>query len=205
MDHHFFIGILTCLWIFDKVVYKEQDMVEPIDPAQPFELQDYYAHGERYQSRFAPHLPLLTVLVNGTYWDERYPRLVTKDRLRAMWSHEATPRLRVIGDLGCDIEGAIECTLKCTEPSDPVYVYDPVDGTIVSGVDGKGPVVLAVDILPAELPREASEAFSSGERARFLPEVGTSMPGRRFVAIPSATLSRLSNEPLEIQEAAVSS
>jgi alpha-aminoadipic semialdehyde synthase len=78
-----------------------------------------------------------------------------------MWSGDTPPRLRVIGDLGCDIEGAIECTLKCTEPSDPVYVYNPLEGAISSGVDGSGPVVLAVDILPAELPREASEEFSS--------------------------------------------
>jgi alpha-aminoadipic semialdehyde synthase len=108
--------------------------------------------------------------MNCNYWDERYPRLVTKDGLRAMWSGEGTPRLRVIGDLGCDVEGAIECTLKCTEPSDPVYVYDPIEGAISSGVDGNGPVVLAVDILPAELPREASEAFSSA-LAHFLPSL----------------------------------
>ncbi len=74
----------------------------------------------------------------------------------------------MIGDLGCDIEGAVECTLKCTEPADPVFVYDPQQGTISSGVAGNGPVVLAVDILPAELPREASEEFS-GTLAHFLP------------------------------------
>jgi len=85
-----------------------------------------------------------------------------------MWSDDTPPRLRVIGDLGCDVEGAVECTLKCTEPSDPIYVYDPIEGTISSGVDGNGPVVLAVDILPAELPREASEEFSSS-LASFLP------------------------------------
>ncbi len=106
--------------------------------------------------------------MNCNYWDERYPRLVTKDQLRKMWSGDTPPRLRVIGDLGCDIEGAVECTLKCTEPSDPIYVYDPIEGTISSGVDGSGPVVLAVDILPAELPREASEEFSS-TLAPFLP------------------------------------
>jgi alpha-aminoadipic semialdehyde synthase len=58
--------------------------------------------------------------------------------------------------------------LKCTDPADPVYVYDPDTGAIESGVDGHGPIVLAVDILPTELPREASEEFSSA-LAAYLP------------------------------------
>lgn len=67
----------------------------------------------------------------------------------------------MIGDLGCDIEGAVECTIKTTEPGAPVYVWDPATDSITAGVDGPGPVVLSVDILPAELPREASEEFAA--------------------------------------------
>jgi hypothetical protein len=153
---------------FYQTTFREEDLVEPTAKAGAFNLQDYYDHPEDYRSVFDPYLPQLTVLMNCNYWDERYPRLVTKKQLRKMWSGDTPPRLRVIGDLGCDIEGSVECTLKCTEPSDPIYVYDPIEGTISSGVDGAGPVVLAVDILPAELPREASEEFSS-TLASFLP------------------------------------
>ena len=70
-----------------------------------------------------------------------------------------TPRLRVIGDISIDIEGAIECSLKATDPGNPVYVYLPEEDRIVDGVLGRGPVVLAVDNLPCELPKEASENF----------------------------------------------
>ncbi len=153
-----------CLY---QTTFREEDLVEAKD-GRVFELQNYYDHPEGYRSVFDQYLPQLTVLMNCNYWDERYPRLVTKEQLRAMWSGDTRPRLRVIGDLGCDVEGAVECTLKCTEPSDPIYVYDPIEETISSGVDGPGPVVLAVDILPAELPREASEEFSSA-LATFLP------------------------------------
>ena len=38
------------------------------------------------------------------------------------------------------------------------------------GVAGRGPVVLAVDILPSELPREASEYFS-GVLEQFVPAI----------------------------------
>jgi len=143
-----------------RVTFREEDMVEPVAPGATFELQDYYQHPERYRSRFADYLPRLTVLVNATYWDQRYPRHVTRDGLRSLWSADERPRLRVIGDLSCDIEGGVECTVRITDPGDPVYVWEPASGAVLPGVTGNGPVVLAVDILPAELPVEASRAFS---------------------------------------------
>jgi alpha-aminoadipic semialdehyde synthase len=95
---------------------------------------------------------------------------VTKDYLREFWANEPAPRLRVIGDATCDVGGSIECNVHITEPDDPVYVYDPQTGAATMGVAGRGPVVLAVDILPSELPREASEYFS-GVLERFVPAI----------------------------------
>lgn len=155
---------------FYQTTFREEHLVESTDERRGFELQDYYEHPEHYRSVFSQYLPHLTVLMNCNYWDERYPRLVTKDQLNGLFSADGEKKPKIIGDLGCDIEGAVECTLKCTEPADPVYVFDPTTGTIESGIDGNGPVVLAVDILPAELPREASEEFSSA-LARFLPSL----------------------------------
>jgi alpha-aminoadipic semialdehyde synthase len=153
---------------FYQVTYREEDLVVPTDPENRFELQDYYRRPQLYSSCFAPHLQHLTVLMNCNYWDERYPRLVLNKDLNALYGGADRPRLRVIGDLSCDVEGAVQCTKRCTEPEDPVYVYDPATDKISSGVDGNGPVILAVDILPSELPREASDEF--GETlAHFLP------------------------------------
>jgi alpha-aminoadipic semialdehyde synthase len=154
-----------CLY---QTTFREEHIVEPATAGAAFELQDYYDNPENYRPIFERYLPHLTALVNCIYWDARYPRLVTVDQLRALYGGPAPPRLKVIGDLSCDIEGAIQCTVKSTEPADPVYVYDPADGSVSSGVEGHGPVILAVEILPAELPREASEEFSKA-LASFLP------------------------------------
>jgi len=142
-----------------KVVFKEEDTALRLDPSQPFELQEYYDHPERYRGAFGRYLPKLHVLVNCIYWEPRYPRLVSKEQIRDLYAGER-PKLRVIGDISCDVEGGIETTLKATEPDDPVYVYLPAEDRIVSGVEGAGPAVMAVDILPSELPREASAYFS---------------------------------------------
>ncbi len=144
-----------------QVTFKEQDIVRHRSSGAAFELREYYDHPERYRADFSRHLPHLTVLMNCNYWDERYPRLVTIEDLRRQWHRDdRSPRLQVIGDLGCDVGGAIECTLRCTDPGDPVYVFDVTTGNSVAGVNGDGPAVLAVDILPSELPLEASEEFA---------------------------------------------
>lgn len=143
-----------------KVVFKEKHTVEPISPDDRFELQDYYQHPEKYRSRFETYLPHLTILVNAIYWDTIYPRLVTKDYVKQAYGGKRSPRLRVIGDISCDVEGAIEVTVKSTEPGAPVFVYDPETGEAKDGYEGRGPVIMAVDILPSELPRESSIDFS---------------------------------------------
>ncbi len=140
-----------------KVVFKEEHLFEPCDPNKGFELDEYYEHPERYMSVFKNYLRFLTVLMNCIYWDERYPRLITKEDIRALYAGK--PLLKVIGDITCDIGGAIECTMEATTVNDPVYVYFPEKDDIIWGFEGKGPVIMAVDNLPAGLPRESSEAF----------------------------------------------
>jgi alpha-aminoadipic semialdehyde synthase len=142
-----------------KAVFHERHLVEPVDPGTPFELQDYYDHPEKYRGVFESYLPYLSVVVNAIFWTEDYPRLVTREGLKELFAGPR-PRLRVIGDISCDVEGAIEATVKATEPGDPLYVYEPLEGSVSDGHEGRGVVIMAVDILPSELPREASTDFS---------------------------------------------
>jgi alpha-aminoadipic semialdehyde synthase len=142
-----------------KVVFQEKDTVEPVAKDQPFKLQEFFDHPERYRSKFDSYLPHLSVLVNCIYWDTPYPRLLTKQAARQLYQGDARPRLRVIGDISCDIEGAIEPTIKPTDPDNPAFVWDPETDTAIDGVAGNGPVIMAVDNLPCELPTEASTSF----------------------------------------------
>lgn len=140
-----------------KVVFKEEDLVERID-GTPFDLQDYYTHPENYRGKFEQYLPYISVLINCVYWDPKYPRLVTKQAIKKLFAN-GRPKLTVIGDISVDVEGSIECTLKPATIEKPIYIYDPETETISDGHDKDGMLVMAVDILPAELPRDASESF----------------------------------------------
>ncbi len=143
-----------------KVVFEEKHMVEPKDSSATFDLQDYYKFGEeKYRGIFTNYVPYLTVLMNCIYWTEKYPRLITKDYLRKHWRSKDR-HLMVIGDISCDVNGAIEFTVQTTKPDKPAFTYLVNEDRSVLGVAGAGPVVIAVDNLPCELPRESSTSFS---------------------------------------------
>jgi len=149
-----------------KVVYKEEHMAARKD-GSAFDLEDYYAHPDLYKPIFSPHLSHLSVLVNGIYWEARYPRLATRQDLAALFQKGAA-RLRVVGDISCDVDGSVQCTVRSTDSGEPTYVYDPLTGETRDGFEGRGVVVLAVDNLPCELPKEASNDFGK-VLLRFIP------------------------------------
>ena len=142
-----------------KVVFREEHLVARRDQTAPFELREYYEHPDRYQAAFFQHVPHLTVLMNCIYWEPRYPHLITRPQFQQLWAN-GQPRLRLIGDVTCDIDGSVACTTRATTPDNPVYTYDPSTHETHDGVAGNGPVVLAVDFLPCELPIDASIHFS---------------------------------------------
>ena len=151
-----------------KVVFKEEDMVEPISTGKDFDLQEYYTQPHLYRSVFEKYVNRLTILINCIYWDKQYPRLITKKFMKE--NYDSRTKLQVIGDISVDITGAIEFTKKATSPGNPIFVYNHLSGEIIDGYTGNGIVVMAVDNLPCELPRESSRYFSE-TLMRFIPSI----------------------------------
>jgi alpha-aminoadipic semialdehyde synthase len=150
-----------------KVVFTRADRIARRGGGA-FDPDELREHPSRFQSAMIPHLARLTVLVNSIYWEPGQPRIASREDLLSLYGDGAAPRLRIIGDISCDLGGSIEGNVRITTPGDPVYVYDVVTGEPRSGVAGKGPVILAVDNLPCELPIDASQHFGDA-LLRFLP------------------------------------
>jgi alpha-aminoadipic semialdehyde synthase len=138
-----------------KVIFREEDIVQKIDGGK-FDLEEYYNEPEKYESKFEQYLPKINLLVNAIYWEEKYPRLVTKEFV----ANNSLQNLFAIADLSCDINGSIEMTEKATLSDNPVFVYDPKANRIQDGFEGEGIALMTVDNLPAEIPVESSEWFS---------------------------------------------
>ncbi|ANM29641.1 hypothetical protein ABI59_08705 [Acidobacteria bacterium Mor1] len=151
-----------------KVKFSRADRVQRRDGG-PVDLDEFDEFPDRYESGMPRFLPHLTMLVHGATWIPTQPRLVSRKHLADLWSG-GTPKLRLIADISCDIAGGVEATVKPTTPDNPTFVYDPDTGEIRDGVQGRGPIVMAVDNLPCQLPAEASEHFGDG-LFRFIPNL----------------------------------
>jgi len=142
---------------FSKVVFREEHLVEPKNSKDIFEIQDYFNNPYKYKSKFEEYIPYLSLIVNAIYWTEDSPRFLTKEYFKS----KKNRKLDVICDITCDIDGAVEFTVKSTESDNPAYVYNPEDDSITDGFSGEGILDIAVDNLPTELPRNSSIEFSN--------------------------------------------
>jgi alpha-aminoadipic semialdehyde synthase len=73
-----------------------------------FDRAEYRHFPERYRPIFHERVaPYVSVLVNGMYWDHRYPRLLTKSQMRDL-AIMGRSRLLAVSDISCDVEGSLE-------------------------------------------------------------------------------------------------
>ncbi len=125
-----------------------------------FYFEDYLNHPERFESNLDKYLQYLNMFIHTSYWDGRYPRLVTKQMIHKL-ARRKLFRLSFIGDLSCDINGSVEITYKTATFCNPVYTYNPKRRVYADGYRSKGITILAIDNLPSELPKDASVEFGS--------------------------------------------
>ena len=142
---------LRALHLLDSEIYERANRKQ-------FDFKDYVTTPEVYVSKLAMYLPYCVAYINGSYWDERFPRVLDDSTLRRMYANGTLPE--VLGDVACDIDGGIEWTVMATQNDEPTFVYNPKTKGAKVGVDGDGVAIMSVDNLPTALPRDASVDFS---------------------------------------------
>ena len=131
------------------------------DSGAPFDKQDYYKNPHLYKSKFHEQLPFVSWLINGVYWEPRFPRVLTKKELSTAIT-EGTNRLMGVCDISADYEGSIEFTERFTNIEQPFLLWDAVAGEFkekFEEVNDNCILFHSVDHLPAEMPKEASNHF----------------------------------------------
>ncbi|KAJ3014576.1 hypothetical protein HKX48_005081 [Thoreauomyces humboldtii] len=126
-----------------------------------YDRDHYREHPEQYMSVFHEKVaPYTSVLVNGIFWDARYPRLLTNDQATKL-ANEDRLNILSIADVSCDINGSLEFMGRSSTIDNPYFMYDPVTGKTHNDMEGRGVQIMSIDNLPTELPLEASEYFSN--------------------------------------------
>jgi alpha-aminoadipic semialdehyde synthase len=63
--------------------FASKDLVQLKTPTdEPFDKSNYYKNPHLYESKFQKYLPFVSFLVNGIYWEPKYPRVLSTDELR---------------------------------------------------------------------------------------------------------------------------
>ena len=105
------------------------------------------------------------------YWEPKFPKFFYSNQINKF------KNLKIIGDITCDINGAIPTTIRSTSIAKPYYSID-INTMKEIDLSDKGIAVMAVDNLPSELPRDASEEFGSGVISEVLPSLINKDDGR---------------------------
>lgn len=120
-----------------------------------FNRDEFHKHPELYRSTFSEYTHVADILLAGAYWNPKAPVLFTAAEMRL--EHF---KIKIIADITCDIMGSIPSTKKASSIPEPLYDYDPFTEELKMPMSSESHVtVMAVDNLPCELPRSASEEF----------------------------------------------
>lgn len=120
-----------------------------------FNREEFHQHPELYRSDFAKFTKVSDILMAGAFWNPKAPRLFTREDML-----QPDFKIKIVADITCDIDGSVPSTKKPSSITDPLYDYDPkTDSTHPPLSNEQLITVMAVDNLPCELPRSASEEF----------------------------------------------
>ena len=115
---------------------------------------DFYKNPQEYTSNFERFTKVSDVFMAGHFHGNNAPNILTQEMLKA-----ADCKIKVVADISCDVDGPIACTIRASTIADPIFGYLPVENKEVPFTHPAAIVVMAVDNLPSELPKDASEGF----------------------------------------------
>ena len=134
-----------------------------------FNRDEFHKNPERYDSSFMPFATAADILIAGAFWNPRAPVLFKPQQMQ-----QKDFKIRIIADITCDINGSIPSTKKASTIVDPLYDYDPVNDEVKPPLSNPEFItVMAIDNLPCELPRSASEEFGRDLIDKILPPLLT--------------------------------
>jgi len=151
---------------FDQPVYCQIDVLDynyRIDETV-HDMFDFFAHPEAYASNFYRFSKVSDLYIAGHFYGSGAPYLFTRDDAK-----KEDFKIQVVADISCDIDGPVASTLRASTIAEPVYGYDPETETEVDFLDPNAIAVMAVDNLPNELPRDASQGFSENFVTHVIP------------------------------------
>jgi len=141
---------------YDQPVYTFIDVLDYNKRLDGQELDkfDFYNNPKEYTSNFERFALVSDMLITGHFYGNDAPIILSREMLQ-----HPKCQLKVVADISCDVDGPIACTLRASTIAEPLYGYLPSEHKEVAYNHPAAITVMAVDNLPCELPKDASEGF----------------------------------------------
>ena len=141
---------------YSEPVYVQIDVLDynkRID-GQVLNNDDFYKNPQDYISDFGRFTKVSDIYMAGHFHGNGAPDILTREMLKA-----SDNKIQVVADISCDVDGPVACTLKASTIAEPFFGYLPSEHKEVSYTHPASIMVMSVDNLPCELPKDASEGF----------------------------------------------
>ncbi|WP_299103643.1 NAD(P)-dependent oxidoreductase [uncultured Tenacibaculum sp.] len=141
---------------FSEPVYCMADVMEynKRKDGKVGEKYAFYNDPSGYESNFMPYAKVTDFFIAGHFYGDGAPYLFTREDAK-----QPEFKIKYVADVSCDIDGPVASTIRPSTIADPIYGYDPQTESEIDFKDEKAITVMAVDNLPCELPKDASEGF----------------------------------------------
>ena len=116
--------------------------------------QEFYKDPSGYESNFMPYARETDMFIAGHFYGDGAPFIFTREDAK-----QPDFRINLVADISCDIDGPVASTIRPSTIADPFYGYDPHTESEVAFDADEAITMMAVDNLPCELPKDASEGF----------------------------------------------
>lgn len=115
---------------------------------------DFFKNPQEYRSNFFRFAKVTDFYIAGHFYGDGAPYLYTREDAK-----HSDFKIKVVADISCDIDGPVATTIRASTIADPIYGYDPASESETDFKNENAIAVMAVDNLPCELPRDASNGF----------------------------------------------
>ncbi|MCC1484081.1 NAD(P)-dependent oxidoreductase [Winogradskyella immobilis] len=116
--------------------------------------EEFYVDPSGYKSNFMAYAKETDYFIAGHFYGDGAPYLFTREDAK-----HPEFKINLVADISCDIDGPVASTIRPSTIAEPFYGYDPKNESETT-FDAKNAItVMAVDNLPCELPKDASEGF----------------------------------------------
>ena len=175
---------------FNEPVYCQLEAADYYrNQAGGFDKAAFYANPSDYTSILTQYAASSDMYIPCHYWDNKAPVLLTQ---QDFIQHN---RLKVVADISCDIAGPIACTIRPSKIGNSIYGWNPSTNEECDFSLPEAVAVMAVDNLPCELPKDASEDFGSELLKHVFPRLLGDDPDQIIYRASETTFDGTLNEP----------